>query len=196
MKIIVISNSSAAANEAAIINGLFDAGLNSLHLRKPDYSSAQLRRLISLIKEDYHPFTALHQHHEIAPEFGITRLHYTEQAYSATPAVLLQKQKDQGYTLSTSLHQLDTLGTLNVFDYVFYGPVFNSLSKPGYQSKLPPGFRLAHKPPGPKVIALGGISMENLPQVMKMNFDGAAILGAIWNMPEQGIENFKQINND
>ena len=196
MRLLVISNPDPVVKEAAIINGLFAAGLSCFHLRKPDYSRTELRDLLNQIQPSYYPWIALHQHHEIAEEFGLTRLHYTEQAYTAASAELLESQKEQGFILSTSLHQLEKLTSLNRFDYVFYGPVFNSLSKPGYHSKLSPGFRLIPPFGAPKVIALGGIAKENLQQIKEMNFDGAAILGTIWNKPEQGVENFKQLNND
>ena len=196
MKLLVISNPEPVVKEAAIINGLFAAGLSCFHLRKPGYSTAHLRDLLNQIQLSYYPLIALHQHHEIAEEFGLTRLHYTEQAYTAASPKLLESQKEQGFILSTSLHQLKMLTSLNRFNYVFYGPVFNSLSKPGYLSKLSPGFRLIRPLGAPKVIALGGIVKENLQQIKEMNFDGAAVLGTIWNKPEQGVENFKQLNND
>jgi thiamine-phosphate pyrophosphorylase len=196
MELIVISNPVAVANEAAIINGLFAAGLSRFHLRKPGYDTEQIRELLSFIDKKYYSCIALHQHHEMAKGFGINRLHYTEQKRAETTAAFRQSQKESRYILSTSIHELDMLADLNVFDYVFYGPVFNSLSKPGYQSKLPPAFRLSKKHALPKVIALGGIARSNLQQVKKKQFDGAALLGAIWNTPEQAIENFKQMNHD
>lgn len=196
MELIVISNPVAVANEAAIINGLFAAGLSRFHLRKPGYDTGQIKELLSFIDERYYSCIALHQHHEMAKGFEINRLHYTEQKRAETTAAFRQSQKESGYILSTSIHELDRLADLNVFDYVFYGPVFHSLSKPGYQSKLPPAFRLSNKHAVPKVIALGGIARSNLQQVKQQQFDGAALLGAIWNTPEQAIENFKQMNHD
>ncbi|MEJ5964206.1 thiamine phosphate synthase [Pedobacter immunditicola] len=196
MKLLVISNPNAVIGEAAIINGLFAAGLSCFHLRKPGYSATQLSGLLNLIHHRYHPCIALHQHHEIAEEFGITRLHYTEQAYAKTKPTLLKSQNEEGLTLSTSSHKMDMLTSLKGFAYVFYGPVFNSLSKPGYLSKLDPGFRLPPRSGAPEVVALGGIKLGNLSRIKEMNFDGAAVLGAIWNKPEQAIEKFKQLNYD
>ncbi|MET3115168.1 thiamine-phosphate pyrophosphorylase [Pedobacter sp. CG_S7] len=196
MEVIVISNPIAVANEAEIINNLFAAGLKRFHLRKPAYSKLQVIALLTLIQESYHQYIAIHQHHEIAKEFGIARLHYTGQRMKDTNPELWQIQKENGNTLSASIHELGRLSTLNTFDYVFYGPVFNSLSKPGYNSKLPPEFRLVKNPDTPKVIALGGIDAGNLQQVKDKQFDGAAVLGAIWNKPEQALANFKKLNND
>jgi thiamine-phosphate pyrophosphorylase len=43
------------------------------------------------------------------------------------------------------------------------------------------------------VIALGGVSESNLCRVKNMNFDGTAVLGAIWSKPEQALSNFIKI---
>lgn len=196
MELIVISSPEAVANEAGIINNLFAAGLKRFHLRKPTYSKLQVMELLTLIQESYHQYLALHQYHEIAKEFDITRLHYTGQRITETNQELWQIQKENGSILSASIHELGTLSMLNTFDYVFYGPVFNSLSKPGYYSKLPPEFRLVKNPETPKVIALGGIDAGNLEQIKDKQFDGAAVLGAIWNKPKQALANFKKLNND
>jgi len=104
-------------------------------------------------------------------------------------------QNGEGYVLSTSVHDLNILKTLIGFDYIFFGPVFNSISKPGYKSNLPEGFRIVKNGIKPKVIALGGVEESNLDKVKEMNFDGVAVLGTIWNDPGHAISNFRKLKN-
>lgn len=193
MELIVISDSGYVANEAKIISQLFEAGMERFHLRKPGWDYKQLIALLSQIGQNYHRHIAIHEHHEIAGQFNLKRLHYPERERFGVSLTKLMDQKEQGYELSTSVHDLDFLQSLGVFDYVFFGPVFNSISKPGYKGRLTDGFRLKKSAGNPEVIALGGIGQYNLGKIKEMNFDGAAVVGAIWNTPEQAVASFKKL---
>jgi thiamine-phosphate pyrophosphorylase len=67
------------------------------------------------------------------------------------------------------------------------------VSKPGYQSKLGADFKLDKTNIKSKVIALGGVKLSNLANVKAMCFDGAAVLGTLWNKPDEALERFKQL---
>lgn len=196
MELIVISSPVAVADESIIIHDLFQAGLKCLHIRKPDNDIRTLRELIRRIEPRFYNRISLHQFHGIANEFEIKRLHYTEKARNESNAEQWQLQIDQGYKLSSSIHQLDILPALKHFDYVFYGPVFDSLSKPAYQTKLPSGFKLTKSNDKLKIIALGGVEASNLIKIKAMNFDGAAVLGTLWNEPLKAINRFKQLKEN
>jgi thiamine-phosphate pyrophosphorylase len=193
MQLVVISHPDAVTNEARIINQLFEAGLTRFHLRKPGYDANQIAGLLKQIDEQYRHYIALHQHHAIAKDFGLERLHYTEQHRESTGVEKLASQNHQGYILSTSVHDLSVLPCLKWFDNAFFSPVFNSISKLGYETELPAGFTLNKNDIDLKIIALGGVQVSNINKVKAMNFDGAAVLGAIWNNPEQAIANFKNL---
>jgi thiamine-phosphate pyrophosphorylase len=96
---------------------------------------------------------------------------------------------------SRSCHDLATLrAALGPYDSVFFGPVFPSISKPGYATQLtaqvercfPPNeisSLLNSRTSGERrttVLALGGITADRLPQIRALGFDGVAVLGAIW----------------
>ncbi len=194
MKLLVISNPEAIPDEATIINQLFASGLEILHLRKPGTNVAGQKKLLNQIQPEYYSGVALHQHHELAEQFGIKRLHFPEQYREQTTANYFRKLKEEGFTLTTSIHSWETLKGIDpIWEYVFFSPVFTSISKPGYLSAVPGDFYL---PEGYKylpVIALGGINSQNIHQIKKMNFDGAAVLGAIWQQPQKAVEEFNRI---
>ena len=149
MKLIVISAPEFIQDEAKIINGLFAAGLECLHLRKPNATEKEMSELIGKINPAFHNRLALHQHHALAKKFGIFRLHFTEKNRHQIPMETLLKLKKEGYTISTSIHDLAQMNLLPAhFDYTFFGPVFDSISKSDYKSvlsesfsRLPDGFR-------------------------------------------------------
>jgi thiamine-phosphate pyrophosphorylase len=131
----VISNPTPVANEASLINQLFDEGLRVFHLRKPESSLEEMALLLQAINPCHYPKIALHQHHSLAGDFGMGRLHYTEAARKSASQETLSKQRAE-YILSTSVHSLaDYQSLAEYFDYAFLGPVFNSISKPGYEAQ-------------------------------------------------------------
>lgn len=192
--LIVISNPTPVAGEAALINTLFDEGMEVLHLRKLGVAVDEIKGLIEKIKLQYHHQIALHQHHELAGDFGINRLHFTEAKRKEMSEEALIKLKATNHILSTSIHKVEAYKSLSSsFDYTFFGPVFNSISKQGYTSTITDDFVFPVQIKHTKVIAIGGIDATNMQKAMDMKFNGIAALGAIWQKPDESIQQFKAI---
>jgi thiamine-phosphate pyrophosphorylase len=193
MELIVISNPFAIAHEAKLINALFQSGLKCFHLRKPESDPESVRRLLKEIAQEFHDRIALHQFHELASDFGIKRLHYTESARKDACFSTMQAQIANGFTLSTSIHDLTSLPGMEHFQYVFYGPIFDSISKAGYAGRVSAAFVLDKALYKTKVMALGGVKAANIARIKEMGFDGAAVLGTLWNEPQYAVERFNQL---
>jgi len=196
MELAIVTQPEYFDGEAAMINRLFESGARLLHLRKPTNDEAGFRQLMEEIDPAYYPFIALHQHHSLALEFGIGRLHFTEYLREQLRQDTRKELVANGWILSSSVHRINDLGTLQDYSYVLFGPVFNSISKAGYNSRLQPGFTLP--PHEIRVFAIGGVAADNLAAVQQMGFDGAAVLGTIWQQPsapaERLINVIKSIN--
>ena len=195
MKLVVISSPVPLVNEAQLINDLFACGLKHFHLRKPGSSYSSTISLMKKIKPEYYPRIALHQFHETAMDFGIKRLHFTEEQRKKTDDYSLKHYRKEGYKLSSSVHDLNDLQKLTGFDYLFFSPVFDSISKSAHLGVIGRDFRLPTTKKSP-VIALGGVTATHLDRIKTMNFDGAAVLGAIWSQPEKAIESFNHLMNN
>lgn len=192
MSLCIISNPSAVANESLIINSLFTNGLEILHLRKPSDSIDEVAALIRRIDPKFHHRISLHQHHKLSEQFEITRLHFKEENRKQLGVSELEKHHSNGKTLSTSIHSIDEYQKLSsCFNYCFFGPVFNSISKKESKSIVKNDFIL-EKQTKTKIIALGGINYDSIPTVKKMGFSGIALLGSIWQS-EKPVEEFNQI---
>ncbi|WP_316803189.1 thiamine phosphate synthase [Pedobacter nototheniae] len=195
--LVVISNPVQIEEEARYINGLFKAGLQFFHLRKPGCSIKETEYLLDCIDREHHSKIALHQHHQISDKRGIKRLHFTEHLRKETNPKMLSRYADEGFILSTSIHHMEAYNTLHhSFSYCFIGPLFNSISKINYQanSKL---MRIVQKETSnnPKRIAIGGIDGSKITEVKALGYGGAAILGAIWSKPAQSVSTFKKIQD-
>ncbi len=79
---------------------------------------------------------------------------------------------------SRSCHSIAEATACADCDYIFLSPVFDSISKPGY--KAVPFEPSQVKALPVKTIALGGVTPERFDQVRANGFDGAAMLGYLW----------------
>ena len=177
--LIVISDSDFKPDEAGIVNELFHAGLDLFHIRKYGTNEESLWELISQVHPENHSKLVLHHNHEWGKEIGLNRFHYSE-----TDRKKWEEENRIGVNnelvYSTSVHNLKDYNELPPhFSYAFLSPVFDSISKEGYKAvKFDLSKRQNEKT---KLIGLGGIQADNVQQVFEMGFDGAALLGAIWN---------------
>lgn len=192
--LIVISHAEIIAHEADLINQLFDEGLTLFHLRKPNSSEEDLKELICKIDVKHHSKLVLHQHHHLATVFNISRLHLTETVRKNRTETDIASLKTDLTHLSTSIHALKDYENLSLnFDYVFLGPVFDSISKKEYKAiELKDDLKKLKKRSS-KLIALGGITKHNAVEPIAWGFDGIAVLGSIWEAKDP-IDEFKQLN--
>lgn len=176
MKIIVVTTPNFFTQEDQIITALFEEGLDILHLRKPEASALYSERLLSLIPEKYHKRIVTHDHFYLKEEFGLMGIHLN----SRNPNV---PDNYSGH-ISCSCHSTEEVRIKKgSYDYVFMSPVFDSITKENYPLKYTAEeLRYAAKEGiiDKNVIALGGITVENILQVKDFGFGGAAILGDLW----------------
>lgn len=177
MKLILITPPTYFVEEDKIITALFEEGLDILHLRKPDTAPIYAERLLTLIPEQYHKRIVVHGHFYLKEEFKLKGVHLN----SRNPNL---PSNYKGH-ISCSCHSLEEVKEHKKnCDYVFLSPVFDSISKKDYHANYTPEeIRKAHKLGiiDKKVIALGGIDVDNIKQVKDYGFGGAAILGALWD---------------
>ena len=66
---------------------------------------------------------------------------------------------------------------------MFLSPIYASISKRGYEAAFTPEMLRTAADEGmidDKVVALGGVTPDKLPQLQVLGFGGAAVLGALW----------------
>jgi len=188
---IVITNPIPIPNEIDTIHSLFENGLELLHIRKPDFSETEMNAFLSEIKSDFRQQLVLHSHHQLASAAGIHRIHFTEKARIETSEKSLKNWQKNGFSLSTSIHQMIDFEELpTVFASAFFGPVFESISKPKYASNLDFKKELEHRKNNKTtLLAVGGITADKIKTALEYGFDDVALLGTLWNS-NHPIENF------
>lgn len=186
MHFIVITEPQFTDNEATTIVQLLRWGVDLVHLRKPESSADELRKLVEAIPTAYHNHLVLHDHFDLAAHFTPHGLHLNHRN-----SVLPPNHKG---AISQSCHSLNEVKVYKTnCDYVFLSPVFNSISKQGYASAFTPKTLSEAKKQSiidQKVFALGGITAANIDKVKHYGFGGVALLGDIWSRTAD--KNFEQ----
>lgn len=177
--LVVLSDSDFKSGETEIVNQLFLAGLDLFHIRKYGASEESLVKWVNEIASEYRSRLVLHHDHEWGRSIGIRRFHYSKRDRETWEKKSWQGVMDEEI-YSTSVHSVEAYNELpDHFSYAFLSPVFDSISKIDYKAVK---FDLEkRKDKATRLIGLGGIQRENIQEVVRMGFDGAALLGAIWN---------------
>ena len=187
---IVITNPSAISGEISTIESFFEEGLSLLHIRKPEFSEVEMAHFINQIKVEFRSNLVLHSHHQLAEDFGINRIHFSEKDRKHSHDFPARFSKPCRY--STSTHSIEDFNSLKKdFEYAFLSPVFKSISKEEYYPEKDLFEALALRTnTNTKVIALGGIDSENIKKTLENGFDDVALLGSIWNN-DNPVKQFK-----
>lgn len=178
--------------EHRILTALFDEGLGLLHLRKPNTEPVYSERLINLLPASYRKNIVVHDHFYLKNEYNLRGIHLNQR----------NPEPPQGYKgqISRSCHSADEVkASKKAFDYVFLSPIFDSISKDGYKSAFTPDdLRLLAKQRviDKHVMALGGVSLDNIARLKDYGFGGAVVLGALWQLFDvHRTTDFKELIN-
>ena len=186
MHLIVITRPDFFPEEVPLVCRLFEAGLERLHLRKPDASRETLAAWLDAVPQQWRCRIVLHDHHDLALQYGLGGIHLNRR-HTTVPDAMDPKH----FTLSRSCHSLQEIRQHKAAcDYLLLSPIFDSISKQGYAAAFSPEELAEAKQEGllyNNVYALGGVSFERLREVKEMGFGGAAMLGAVWDDPDGAI---------
>lgn len=186
MQIIIITSPETIKDEALICNSLFARGLETLHLRKPEACEEVYEKFILRIEPRYRNRIVIHDHYPLAKKYQLHGIHLKSGQGNE-----YNHYRTFGH-ISISCHSVKEINELPFHPaYCFLSPVFDSISKQGYKSRFPelPVLETSQ----PRVIALGGITPANLPLCRDKGFSGVAVLGYIWENPEEALQRYVQL---
>lgn len=177
MKLIVVTAPTFFVEEDKIITALFEEGLDILHLRKPETPAMFAERLLTLIPEKYHRRIVTHEHFYLKEEFNLMGIHLNVR----NP----KEPHDYSGHVSCTCHSIEELkNKKHFYDYVFLSPIYDCITKQNTLSGFEPEeLRKAGKDKliDSKVMALGGITPDNILQIKDYGFGGAVVLGDLWS---------------
>ncbi len=191
--IVLIAPENDIPNEIEILNQLFQEGLDYYHLRKPNKSYKDHCEYLYQIDKKYHNKIVVHYFHELVNEFDLKGIHFQEQKrrdHIDNPGHYFKELSMFGKTISSSFHEPEELECCEFeFDYHLLSPVFDSISKKGYEGKR---FNVGHI--DKLIVGMGGINAETIPETFQLGFKGIGVLGGIWNT-EDPVKSFVALND-
>lgn len=173
---IAVTLPTVICGEVAIIRHLLADGIDIIHLRKPqadiDYCRALLRELTPAERSKI----VVHDYVELYYEFGLRGIHLNKNI-STLPA-------DYSGSRTRSCHSFEeVIRFKDGCDYLFLSPIFDSISKQGYRSAFSHEELTWASQRGiidSKVIALGGVTQQDMKYLEALGFGGVAMSGAIY----------------
>jgi thiamine-phosphate pyrophosphorylase len=199
MKLIVVSPYKKLDAELPHLLRMFERGLQTYHLSKPEYSTKELSSFISQIPEKYHNRIIIHSHHELAIQFGLKGIHlsgiHKKKKISLWIKRKLWKLMDKKLIFTTSYKSIDNLlYNDKKYDYVLLSPVFDSLSGNFQAGFFEYNLRYALNNTKHTVVARGGVSADNIKEAHELGFKGVALYSSIWKSANP-FEEFLKVQN-
>lgn len=173
MKLIAITQPFFFKGESKAICRLLDDGWWRVHIRKPGADRKDVAELLSAIPERYHASLSIHDRFDLTEAFSLGGVHLN----SRCP----HPPENWRGLVSRSCHTLDEVTRYSKLDYLTLSPIFNSISKPGYQSRF--DINNLRTIDLRNVFALGGITHTRLAEISEAGFAGAAMLSEAWKTP-------------
>lgn len=186
MEITVISSPTDELTEIEDVVRMFDAGLQHFHIRKPRMNRQQLANYIQRYPDKFRSRMIVHSYHGLATKYKLGGIHLSREHRRRSKLYDLRlwfkRKLNPNLIVTRTFHNLtDITADRRKYTYAFLSPIFDSVTR----SSLAGGFSkralLIILPQSKQPIyALGGITIERLPEVEENGFYGAAFHGSIW----------------
>jgi thiamine-phosphate pyrophosphorylase len=186
MKLVVITQSQKSDNEILAIIQMFEAGLETLHVRKNRFSTKELDDYIKEIPAHFHNRIIIHSHHKLALKYDLKGFHFTSthikhniKLWWNTKMIYLRKPhliKSISYKRIAQLYEEQKVKT----DYCFLGTMFHNISGELYSGFYPETVIAAIEKSGKKIYARGGVNEKSAELAYKLGFHGIALYGHLW----------------
>lgn len=186
MKLVVITDSKNTENEIASVIQMFEAGLDTLHLRKTRFSTKELEEYIKQIPSHFHNRIIIHSHHRLALKYDLKGIHFTathlnrkfklwwnnKMIYLRKPHLL----KTVSYKRINDVYLPQKVQT----NYCFLGTMFHNLTGELYSGFYPEAVKALIAKSGRKIYARGGVNEKSVELAYQLGFHGIALYGHLW----------------
>lgn len=184
----LMGEKSDARSIRSSISSYHQIPIDIFHLRKPLVPQKYILSLLRHIPESMYSRIVVHfsgDSEAIPHSLGVHLTGYR----SYSPNQIKELTGDR--IVSRSCHKLsefDDSTLSSYFTYSFLSPVFDSVSKPGYNSNFSLDDAVLRSYADKfKIIALGGVVPEKFDKLFNSKFAGAALLGYLWS-PKSPLE--------
>ncbi len=159
---------------------LVHAGVDAIHLRAPGVAAGDLWEMAQALRRRIVPpaLFLVNDRLDVALLCQADGVHLPE---GGLPVRLVRDHLGEGRVVGRSVHSLETARTAAAegCDYVIYGNVFETASKPGAAARGLDALREVVNALRIPVIAIGGITPDRVPAVRATGAHGVAVIRGI-----------------
>jgi Thiamine monophosphate synthase len=186
---IIITLPDSYPNEARALFSLVENGAEIIHVRKPGITESVICEYLNKVHPEILYHITIHYFPHLAGYFGLGGVHEKPDTIGRISG---------SFRKSASCHNwAEVKSCMGHADYVFLSPIFDSVSKVGYQAAFAEEQLkiLLKDPDRPPVVALGGITEDTVGQARSYGFEGAAAIGSIWAIKNGMIDIARTVAN-
>lgn len=186
MEIVLITSSKKDDQEPELVTKLFEAGLTTLHLRKPNWSTRQLTNYIEAVPAHFHDRIIIHSHHDLVFKYNLKGIHWTEvhltRKFKKWWFLRKLKASSKKVIFTRSYHKLSEVYNPEQLDFNYYliGTIYNNITNEFYSGFYEQGVNAAIKTAKKQFVARGGINEVTIEKSYKYGFKGVALNSQIW----------------
>jgi len=169
----------------AVVEGALEGGADAIQLRRPGATARDLFPLALLLRQLADRAGAkliVNDRADVAVAAGAAAVHLGARSL---PVAAARHVIPTGMTIGVSCHNLQEAvqAQLEGADYIFLGTVFPSPSKPGGEPLGVKEFARIRAKITVPIVAIGGVSAENVGAALAAGADGVAVISAIADHP-------------
>lgn len=199
MEIIVLSPQKNQEKERDTIVQLFEHGLNTLHVNKPEMSTNKMIAYISAIPQHFHNRIIIHSHHPLAFKFNLKGIHFTKEHLKRTFKNWWLFKKEKWYEKKL-IHTRSYYKISDVFnqekypfDYYILQNAFNPITNDfniGFHPLRIQELKNTQK----NIVVRGGVNLITAQKAKAFDFYGICLYSYIWKSenPIQAFIDIKQ----
>ena len=174
----------APGGAASMARRMLEGGVGILQLRAKKFAPGAIlavaREILPICREFGAPFV-LNDHPELVPLSGADGVHVGQ---DDLPVARVREMVGPGVLVGLSTHSLDQAAVEAGPDYIGFGPLFSTPTKPDYVPVGLGAIREVHARAGVPVFCIGGIKLENLPAVLEAGARRVVIVSGILQAAE------------
>lgn len=187
----IISTGKQQVEQLAEIIGMIHPYIDFVHLREKQKTAKEIYGMVKLLKDKKVPLSKImiNDRSDVAVVSMARGVHL---AYHSLPPEKV-KQHFPNLAVGVSVHSVEEANAADQWgaDYMLFGHVYPTRSKPGLAPKGLGALRTVSKTAIVPVVAIGGITPENAKQIMEAGAAGIAVMSGVLEA-EDPIEAVRQ----
>lgn len=192
-KLHIISTGRQKPKQLADIIGVIHPDIDFIHLREKMKTAKEVYEMVELLTDKKVPLSKImiNDRVDVACASNVKGVHL---AYHSLPVEIV-KRKFTDLTVGCSVHSIQEaqIAEQQGADYVIFGHVYSTQSKPGIIPKGLEQLRSVSESVSIPVIAIGGITPANIRDVIEAGAQGIAVMSGIFEAedPLEAVQQYR-----